>query len=331
MKHILEKLKQRQPLQPEELYNALLSIMDGEFNDFEIAAFLMGLGPENETVDHIVSAATALRERALHVKAPENTVDCCGTGGDGSKTLNISTAVAIVGAASGACVAKHGNRAASSQSGAADILEAMDIELISDTDKLEKALNEIGFAFLMAPHHHTSMARVAKIRKALGFKTLFNVLGPLSNPASVSTQLVGVYDRKWLMPLAKALAKLGAKKALIVHGEDGLDEITLSGFTYCVEWNGQDILEYDLAPDDFGLPPVSLDDIRGGSPQDNAKALMDLLEGEKNAYRDVVLANCAAVLKLSGVTHNLQDGVNLARESIDDGRAMNILKAYKNI
>lgn len=281
MKQTLEKLKDRQPLTPQEIYDTIKIIMDGHIEDVEIAAFLMGLGPEDETVDHIVAAAKALREKALKVHAPEGAIDCCGTGGDGARTYNISTAVAIIATSCGECVAKHGNRAASSQSGAADILEAMGIELISDTKKLEKALNDIGFAFLMAPHHHTSMARVAKVRKQLGFKTMFNILGPLSNPANVNTQMVGVFDEKWLVPLAKALGRLGAKKALVVHGEDGLDEITLSGRTYCAEWTGDDILEYELAPDDFNLPPVKLDDIQGGTPEDNAKALESLLQGKK--------------------------------------------------
>lgn len=330
-KDILGKLHARQTLGPGELHDSLIMMMEGAVSDLEIAAFLMGLGPENESIDHIVEAARALREKAMNIEAPEGTVDCCGTGGDSLKTLNISTAVAIVSAACGVPVAKHGNRAASSQSGAADILEALDLKLLEDPAKLEKALKNIGFAFLMAPHHHTSMANVSKIRKALGFRTLFNILGPLSNPAGTKIQLVGVYDRAWLIKIAEALGKLGAEKALVVHGHDGLDEITLTGKTFCAEWTGNDIVEYILTPDDFGLPGISIDDIRGGSPENNAQALSALLGGAQGAYRNITLANCAALLKLAGKCESLKEGVGLAAKAIDNGEAMAILNDYKEL
>lgn len=328
---LLKTLKMRQPIAPDALHMALTYIMEGKTSDGEIGAFLMGLGPENETVDHIVMAARALRDKAHRVSAPQGTVDCCGTGGDGLKTYNISTAVAIIGAAAGVPVAKHGNRAASSQSGAADILEALGIDLIDDDSRLESALKEIGFAFLMAPHHHSSMSHVGKIRKQLGFRTLFNVLGPLSNPAGAKRQLVGVYDRSWLEKLARALGKLGAEKALVVHGKDGLDEITLTGKTFCVEWDGESTREYILEPEDFGLSQISIEDIRGGSPEDNAKALENLLNGEKGAYRDIVLANTAALLRLADKCDNLKDGVDMAANAIDSERALDVLNNYKNL
>ena len=326
---ILQRLKLRQTLPPEDLARGLRVLMQGHAEEGQIGAFLMGLGPENETPAHITQAAKVLREKAVDVKAPDRTVDCCGTGGDGLKTFNISTAVALVAAACGVPVAKHGNRAASSASGAADILEALDIDLISEPGRLEQALRDIGFAFLMAPHHHKSMAHVAKIRKQLKFRTMFNLLGPLSNPAGAKIQLVGVYERKWLVPIAKALGALGADKALVVHGEDGLDEITLAGKTFCAEWNGDEVLEYYLKPEDFGLSVIRLEDIQGGSPETNATALIQLLDGKKSSYRDIVLANTAALLRLTAMAASLEGGVKRAQEAIDSGAARKILEQYQ--
>ena len=329
LKPSLSELKQSSAFAPQKLYEVLVAIMEGQASDGQIGAFLMGLSEKCETRDHIVHAARALREKAVRINAPQGCVDCCGTGGDGLKTLNISTAVAIISAASGAVIAKHGNRAASSLSGAADILEALDIKLISDPQKLEKALHDARFAFLMAPHHHASMARVAKIRKELGFRTLFNVLGPLSNPAGAEIQLIGVYDKKWLRPVCEALAELGAKKGLVVHGEDGLDEISLSATTLCAQWTGKDIIEFELTPEDFGLPPIDPEAIKGGDPEFNAQALRELLKGKESAYRQIVLANTAAVLKLCSLCEDLEQGVNKAAIAIDSGEAQSLFERYR--
>lgn len=334
----LAALKERKTIPPDDFGHALSLFIRDKNNDNgnnnsgisseQMAAFLMGIGPENETIDHIVAAAKIMRANALNIQAPDQCVDCCGTGGDGLHSYNISTAVAIIAASCGLCVAKHGNRAASSSSGAADILQAIGIDLIGEPDMLERALHDLGFAFFMAPHHHAGMARLSKVRKNLGFRSLFNILGPLSNPAGAAIQLIGVYDRKWLSKMAGAMRDLGAKKALIVHGSDGLDEITLTGPTYCAKWDGGCITEYTLTPSDFGLNIINPEDIRGGDPEYNAQALRDLLDGKQSAYRDIVLANCAALLALNEKCDDLKQGVDIAANAIDSGKSKELLHKY---
>lgn len=338
---ILHALKNREIIAPDEFAAALEMIMDGAMGEAEIGAFLMGLGPENESIDNLVAAAQVLRSRASLVDVsrdiPGDVIDCCGTGGDGFRTYNISTTVAIIAAACGLKIAKHGNRAASSQSGAADILEALGIKLLAEPDHLRAALSEIGFAFFMAPHHHSGLGPLSKIRKQLGFRTLFNLLGPLANPAGASIQLVGVYDKSWAPKIAQALGRLGAKRALAVYGEvnqagqliGGLDEISLMGRTYCTELNNGKMSNYTLDASDFNLPQILLKDIQGGSPEHNANKLTTLLAGKKSAYRDIVLANTAALLKLTGKCESLHDGVCQAAKAIDNGAARDILDAYK--
>lgn len=222
-----------------------------------------------------------MREKATPVRAPHDAVDCCGTGGDGTATYNISTAVALVCAAAGVPVAKHGNRAASSRSGAADVLERLGVNLDAPKERLEAALHEMNFAFLMAPHHHSAMKHVAPVRKKLGRRTIFNLLGPLSNPAGTKRQLIGVYDEKWLVPMAEALRNLGTEKAWLVHGSDGMDEITVTGGTRIALLENGNITEKTLMPEDFGLTTSPAETLRGGDPADNAAALSALLAGEK--------------------------------------------------
>jgi anthranilate phosphoribosyltransferase len=329
MKVFIEQLQNGVSLTEEQMTRAMTKLMSGETSEEHIADFLNALADKGETIDEITGAARVLREKAAGIKAPYGAVDCCGTGGDASGTYNISTTVAIVAAACGVPIAKHGNRASSSKSGAADVLEVLGVNLDAPLDILEYALKTLNFAFLMAPKHHESMKHVAAVRKSLGRRTIFNILGPLANPAGTRLQLIGVYDKTLLRPFAEVLKKLGTKRAWIVHGEDGLDEITTTGRTYVVKLNEEGIItEEILTPESFGLKQSSLDKLKGGEAEDNAKALRALLEGQKCAYRDIVLANTAAVLCIQGKAETLTQGVEKAAKAIDSGEANQLLKDY---
>lgn len=326
----LIKIQAAESLSQDESYAAFSEILAGQWSDPAIAAFLMGLSQRGETVNEITGAARVMRENATPIKAPAHAVDCCGTGGDKSGTYNISTAVAIVAAASGACVAKHGNRSASSQSGAADVLEALGVNLDAPRDVLENALETFNFAFLMAPQHHATLRHVMPVRKALGVKTMFNIMGPLANPAKTQFQLLGVFDKDLVLKMATVLKALGTQRALVVHGSDGLDEITITGETYAAALDeGGRITEHVLTPSDFGLEAHSPDDILGGTPEVNAAALSAVLAGKRNAYRDIVLANTAAVLKITGRADSFEIGAQHAAKAIDSGKAMKLLNDYR--
>lgn len=325
---ILKQLRSGAPLSPSDATQAISDILDGNTTPAQTGAFLMSLSQRGETVDEIVSAARILRARATTIQAPANAVDCCGTGGDHSGSYNISTAVAFVVAACGIPVAKHGNRAASSQSGAADVLEALGLNLDLSPERCEAALNKFGFCFLMAPKFYGSLKPLAALRKELGFRTIFNLLGPLANPANTQQQLSGVFDKSWVLPMAEALQKLGAKSALVVHGSDGMDEITLTGVTHCAQLKDGQITEFTLSPDDFGLPTIQAEDIQGGDAATNAKALKNLLEGQPSAYRDIVLANASATLVLCGKAADYRQGVALAANAIDTDVAIKVLNDY---
>jgi anthranilate phosphoribosyltransferase len=328
MKEFLRILQTGQSLTENQMLEAMTKIMDGHASEVEIAAFLTGLAERGETAEEITGAARVLRSKAKTIKAPPGTVDCCGTGGDGTGTYNISTAVALVAAACNVPVAKHGNRAASSKSGAADVLENLGVNLTMPTDALELALEDIRFAFLMAPNHHQAMKHVAPIRKKLGVKTIFNLLGPLSNPAGTKLQLVGVYNKKWVRPMAEALKKLGSERAWVVHGSDGLDEITVTGPTFAAILDNNEITEREIVPDEFGLIPSKPETLKGGDAAVNAHALRRLLNGEKSAYRDIVVANTAAVLCIHGSAKTLHEGAEKATAAIDGGHAEKILQNY---
>ncbi len=329
MDEFLKSIQNGESLSEEQMIRAMNIIMDGGAGDEQIAEFLLGLAGRGETVEEITGAAKVMREKARAIEAPYGAVDCCGTGGDKSGTYNISTAVAIVAAACGVPVAKHGNRAASSKSGAADVLEALGVNLDLPTGKLEEALKKFHFAFLMAPHHHASMKHVAAVRKELGVRTIFNLLGPLANPAGTRLQLIGVFDPKWLKPMAETLRNLGTKRAWLVHGSDGLDEITTTGQTQIVTLDGEgNIEESTLTPQDFGLETSNPEDLLGGSAEENAAALRALLEGQKGAYRDIVLANTAAVLCIHSGETDLKVATQKAAEAIDSGMALQTLKDY---
>ncbi|PCJ99732.1 MAG: anthranilate phosphoribosyltransferase [Zetaproteobacteria bacterium] len=316
-------------LSEDEMRGVMSEIMEGQWSDQKITDFLVSLSKRGETVEEITGAASVMREKALPIKAPENAVDCCGTGGDKSGTYNISTAVAIVSAACGVPIAKHGNRSASSKSGAADVLEALGINLDVPQRQLEEALKLYNFAFLMAPRHHGAMKYVAPARKALGTRTIFNILGPLANPAKTNYQLLGVFERDLVLPMAQVLQKLGTKCAWVVHGSDGLDEITTTGETYVAKLEHGNITETVLTPKDFGISISNPKDILGGTPTVNAAALLDILSGTKNAYRDIVVINTAAVLVISGQENDLKNAAVKAQQAIDNGHALALLNKYK--
>ncbi len=324
----LIQLSQGSVLEEKEMESVMREIMQGDAQEDHIATLLTTLAERGESVSEITGAARVMREMASAIQAPEGALDCCGTGGDGVGTYNISTAVALVCAACNVPVAKHGNRAASSKSGAADVLEALGVNLDISKEQLETALKELNFCFLMAPHHHKAMKHVMPVRKALGFRTIFNLLGPLANPAGTKFQLIGVFDRKWLTPMAQVLHNLGTKRAWIVHGHDGLDEITTTDKTDIAILDNGNITKKTISPEDFGLPLANTDDLLGGDAQTNADALRAVLNGEKNAYRDIVLANASAVLNIHGTASNLKQGVTITANAIDEGKALQTLKNY---
>jgi anthranilate phosphoribosyltransferase len=306
----------------EALKTAFDALMEGEADPVEIGAFLVGLAAVGESPAALAVGARAMRARMTKIDAPAGAIDTCGTGGDARGTWNISTAAALVAAGAGAVVAKHGNKAASSKSGSAEVLEALGVNLFASPAQIERALADANVAFLFAQAHHGAVRHVGPARQALGVRTIFNLLGPLSNPAGAKRQLLGVFDRKWLFPMAEALRDLGAEAALIVHGSDGLDEITTTGVTYAAELHPDgSISQYEIAPEDAGLTRASLDALKGGAPDENARAVRALLDGEAGAYRDIVVLNAAAALKLAGLAADLTTGASLAAAAIDDGRA----------
>lgn len=319
-----------QSLTESQMIENMSEIMSGQWDDSKIEYFLLELSERGETVEEITGAAKVMREKALHINAPENAVDCCGTGGDASGTYNISTAVAIVSAACGIPVAKHGNRSASSKSGAADVLEAMGINLDVPQEKLEEALKRFNFAFLMAPNHHSAMRFVGPVRKKIGKRTIFNILGPLANPAKTQKQLLGVFDENLVDPIAHVLKNLGTTSAWVVHGHDGLDEITTTTSTTIAKLHKGEIAHEIISPENFGINTASPDDLKGGEPQENAEALMNLLKGAKNPYRDIVIANSAAVLSISGQAETLTKAVSSASEVLDNGKAFSLFEHYRD-
>ncbi|WP_306004943.1 anthranilate phosphoribosyltransferase [Aquicoccus porphyridii] len=306
----------------DEAETAFGILFDGDATPSQIGGLLMALRTRGETVEEYTAAASVMRAKCHHVNAPAGAMDIVGTGGDGKGTLNISTATAFVVAGAGVPVAKHGNRNLSSKSGAADALSAMGINVMIGPKLVEKALESCGIAFMMAPMHHPAMAHVGPSRAELGTRTIFNILGPLTNPAGVKRQLTGAFSRDLIRPMAETLGQLGSERAWLVHGSDGTDEMTITGVTWvsALEEDGS-VREVELHPEDFGLPVHPFEAIIGGSPEANAQALRALLSGEASAYRDAVLLNSAAALNVAGRVGNLRDGVEMARESIDSGAA----------
>ena len=309
------------------LYDSMNEIMDGVASPVQIAAFLTALKMKGESVEEIVACAKAMRDKAQKVEIlDEYLVDTCGTGGDVSNTFNISTCAMFVAAAAGVKIAKHGNRSITSKCGAADVLESLGININASKEVIEKCIHELGLGFMFAQRHHGSTKHATPIRKELGFRTIFNILGPLSNPASAKGQLLGVFDRGLVKTLAEVLKSLGARHAMVVHGEDGLDEITLTGDTYVAELREGAITEYRLAPQKFGFKLCSLKELVGGRPEENAQILKDILQGQEGPKTDIVLLNAGAAIYIGGRAKDLAEGIDLAREGIDSGRAKDILE-----
>lgn len=328
LRPILAKLADGAVLDAAEAEQAFDIIMSGAADLAQMAAFIMALRVRGERVDEIVGGARVLRAKADKIKAPEGHIDTCGTGGDGIGTYNISTASAIVAAAAGAVVAKHGNRSVSSKSGSADVLMSLGANLDMPQAANEASLRDLGFAFMFAPSHHRAMRHVAPARASLQLRTIFNLLGPLANPAQAKRQILGVFDRKWLRPMAEVLQKLGSEHVWVVHGSDGLDEVTVTGPTYVAELKDGVITEFEVSPKDVGLNTSHINDLKGGDADVNAQAIRDLLDGKASAYRDIVLMNTGAALVVAGLAEDLRDGVDKARATIDSGKAKETLNEW---
>jgi anthranilate phosphoribosyltransferase len=325
IKAALNKIANRKDLTGEEMRGVMRTIMAGEATPSQIGAFLMGMRVKGETVVEIAAAVSILREQMIPVSAPEHAVDIVGTGGDEAGTLNISTASAIVVAACGVPVAKHGNRALSSKSGASQVLEALGVKLDLTPAEIGASVDTAGIGFMFAPMHHPAMKHVGPSRSEMGTRTLFNLLGPQSNPAGVRRYLLGVYAEEWVEPVAAALLANRAVKAWVVHGSDGLDEITTTGPTHIAQIDGGSLTTFEISPEQFGLPRATLDDLRGGDPADNARAMTELFDGALGAYRDIVLLNSAAALFVADRVDTLDTGIALARAAIDGRKAKDTL------
>ncbi len=315
------------PLRRDEAATAFGIIMDGEATPAQIGGLLMALRVRGETVDEIAAAASAMRARCHAVKAPEGAIDIVGTGGDAKGTLNISTATALVVAGTGQVVAKHGNRNLSSKSGAADALTELGVNVMVGPEVVERALAKAGIAFMMAPMHHPAVRHVMPARTELGTRTIFNILGPLTNPAGVRRQLTGTFARTLIRPMAETLAALGSDRAWLVHGADGTDEVSITGPTYVAVLDNGKVTETEITPEDAGLSRHPMQAILGGTPAENAVALKALLAGETGAYRDAVLFNAAAALMVAERATDLKEGVAMAAESIDSLHAAAKLEA----
>jgi anthranilate phosphoribosyltransferase len=318
-------------LSESEMAECMTEIMEGRTTDSQIGSFLTALRIKGETVDEITGAARVMRDKAAKIKSPRGVLDTCGTGGDMSRTFNISTTTAIVVAAAGVPVAKHGNRAVSSRSGSADLLEALGIRIDLQPDKVEKCLFETGFGFLFAPLFHPAMKYAVGPRRDMGIRTIFNILGPLTNPASAKRQVLGVFSDRLTEPLAMVLGNLGAENALVVHGEDGLDEITISNGTKASHYLDGKVENLYLSPEDFGLARGKIEDLVGGDRDENAKITYDILRGVEGPKRDVVLINSAAAIAVSEIAPDFQTAIGMAKECIDSGRAIKKLEEIRSV
>ncbi len=330
----LAKLADRTDLPAQEAETVMAEIMDGAATPAQIAAYLMGLRQKGETVDEIVGSVKAMRSRAIRISVGAKiVVDTCGTGGDGAHTFNISTTAGLVAAGAGITVAKHGNRSISSQSGSADLLTALGVKIDLEPGCVADCIDAVGIGFLFAPLYHEAMKHCAGPRREMGIRTLLNVLGPLANPAGATHQVLGVYDAKLTEILGRVLLELGIQHSLVIHGMDGLDEITLSDRTKISEGKGGVVSSYFIAPEEFDLQRVPKKELTGGSPQDNARITQDILRGKKGPKRDIVCLNAAAALVVGQKAKTLKDGVRLAQQTIDSGAAsekLDQLIAYTN-
>lgn len=328
IKESIIKLSKKIDLTKEEARECMNEIMSGEATDVQMSSYLTALSLKGETIDEITGSAAGMREHCIKLLNDEEVLEIVGTGGDGSNSFNISTTSSVVIAASGIKVAKHGNRAASSKCGAADVLEKLGVKIDVSPKKSATILNEINICFLFAQNYHIAMKYVAPVRRELGIRTVFNILGPLTNPAGASMQVMGVYDETLVEPLAKVLNNLGVKRAMVVYGQDSLDEISLSAPTSVCEVKDGTYTSYTITPEQFGFKRCQKEDLVGGDPEYNAKITRDILGGKKGPKRDAVLLNAGAAIYIAGRTKTMQEGVELAAKLIDEGKALAKLKQF---
>jgi anthranilate phosphoribosyltransferase len=326
-KPILAKLATGAALSRAEAADAFERVMSGGATPSQMGAMLMALRMRGETIDEIIGAVSVMRDKMVRVTAPPDAIDIVGTGGDASGSYNISTCATFITAGAGVTIAKHGNRALSSRSGAADVLKALGVEIDLAPAQIERCIANAGVGFLFAPAHHPAMKNVGITRVEMGTRTIFNLIGPLSNPASVTRQMLGVYGAQWIEPLAQSLKELGSTRVWVVHGSDGLDEITLTGPTRVAALENGTIKTFEVTPESVGLSRAPAEALKGGDAQTNAKALRAVLDGEKSAYRDVAILNAAAALVVADSARDLRDGVAIATQSVDSGAARKSLDA----
>jgi anthranilate phosphoribosyltransferase len=330
IRNYIERIQKGENLRPEEIEEVMQIIMSAEASQEDIADFLMALRKKGPTVDEITGAARIMRRFVLEVKTRHPVIlDTCGTGGDKKDTFNISTLAALVVAGAGVVVAKHGNRSVSSRCGSADLLEALGVNLNVEQKHLNQCLDEVGIAFLFAQRLHPAMKNVAPVRKQLGVETIFNILGPLTNPAKATHQMMGVYNRDLTEPMAHVLKNLGLKKAMVVHGSDGMDEITTTGVSFVSEFNGRDIVSYEINPRELNIPVAEPDQLRAGDLKANLDIAIAVLEGQKGPHRDIVTLNAGCALYISEAAASISEGMAKAAESIDSGKALAKLHALK--
>ncbi|HGE71770.1 TPA: anthranilate phosphoribosyltransferase [Candidatus Poribacteria bacterium] len=327
IREAINKLVNRENLSQEESSMAMNEIMSGEATPAQISSFITALRMKGETIDEITGCAKVMREKVMPIKTDADyVVDTCGTGGDNSHTFNISTISALVAAGAGVRIAKHGNRAVSSDCGSADVLKALGVNIDADADKVSKCIDEVGIGFLFAPLLHPAMKYAITPRREIGIRTIFNILGPLTNPASAKGQVLGVYDEKLTEPLAYVLKNLGSEHVFVVHGADGLDEMTITDKTFVSELKGGMVHTYTIAPEDFGIHKADRSELIGGTIDDNAKIVLNILNGEKGAKRDIVLLNAGTAIVAGGKASDIKEGIYLAEESIDSGKALQKLE-----
>lgn len=327
MKQVLEKLLDKESLSRDESYNVMEKIMSGGFDDVQVGAFLVALRAKGEAVDEVAGFADAMRKKMTSIQIEDGAIDMCGTGGDMKNTFNISTAASFLVAGAGVKVAKHGNRAASSRSGSADVLTALGVDISMSPEKVALCVEEIGIGFLFAPILHPAMKYAVPARKSLAIRTVFNILGPLCNPAKVKRQVLGVFASELTSKMANILKALGSEEVMVIYGNDGLDELTITTTSSVSHLTSDgNISQMEINPQDYGIPLGSIDDLRGGSPDENAQIIEKILKGEKGPRRDVVVLNAAAGIMVGGKATTMEEGIQLAKEAIDSGKALNVLQ-----
>jgi len=323
------RLSKRENLSAELLRESFIEIIEGKASEAQIAGFLMGLSTKGESEEEILNTVKLFRDYAIKIKAPEGAIDIVGTGGDRSGSFNVSTATSFVVAGAGVPVAKHGNRSASSQCGSIDVLEELGIKVDMTPETAERCLFECGMTVLFAPLYHPAMKRVASVRKELKIRTIFNILGPMLNPAGVKRLLLGIFAKEYMDTIARVLLRLGAEDVMVVHSEEGLDEITVTGKTYIVRAKNGEVKASGISPEEAGLQKASIDEIKGGDKKENARIILDILKGKAGSPRDTVLINASAAFQVAGRATDFKEGVEIAKESIDSGKAYKKLEELK--